>query len=149
MSEGLVRTCIKQGPRAAARKVVAKVKKKANQHRIRRLIARIDAIAHPNPAPPNRLETVPPRTATVDVIVCVHNALDDVRRCLESVYRWSSPPFSLILVDDGSGPETARYLAEFSESHGCRLIRNDPARGYTFAANQGLRLDGRLRHPAQ
>jgi GT2 family glycosyltransferase len=73
------------------------------------------------------------------VIVCVHNALDDVSRCLESVFQWPSPPFSVILVDDGSGSETARYLAEFAGSRGCRLIRNDVARGYTLAANQGLR----------
>jgi GT2 family glycosyltransferase len=139
MTSSLVRTCVKHGPRAAARKVVDKVARKAAEHRIRRRVARIQTLAHPSVPLPERPAKLRARTATVDVIVCVHNALDDVRRCLESVFQWSSPPFSVILVDDGSGPETAGYLAAFAGSRGCRLIRNDAARGYTFAANQGLR----------
>ena len=30
--------------------------------------------------------------ASVDIIVCVHNALDDVTRCLSSVLRYTRPP---------------------------------------------------------
>jgi len=77
--------------------------------------------------------------ATVDIVVCVHNALADVQNCLTSVQEHSSQPYSLILVDDGSQAETCEYLAAYAGQHGCRLIRNDQARGYTFAANQGLR----------
>ncbi|HIE57041.1 MAG TPA: glycosyltransferase, partial [Anaerolineales bacterium] len=80
----------------------------------------------------------PERTASVDVIVCVHNAYDDVRRCLESVVRYSSPPYNIILVDDGSQPQTSNYLQQFAADQGVRLLRNEQARGYTLAANQGL-----------
>ena len=76
--------------------------------------------------------------AQIDVIICVHNALEDVKRCLQSVLAHSNPPYRLILVDDGSQDETRDYLIEFREQQNCTLIRNDAARGYTYAANQGL-----------
>nr|WP_290228023.1 glycosyltransferase [Trichocoleus desertorum] len=79
-------------------------------------------------------------SVTVDIIVCVHNALDDVKRCLESVIRYSRMPYSLVLVDDGSGEETCKYLKDFANAQGATRIRNEVAKGYTSAANQGLRL---------
>jgi GT2 family glycosyltransferase/glycosyltransferase involved in cell wall biosynthesis len=87
-----------------------------------------------------RRDRNPDRDAsTVDVVVCVHDALDDVRECLDSVVRHSTPAYRLILVDDGSGPEARDYLAAFASSQGAHLIRNETAAGYTLAANQGLR----------
>ncbi|MDP5338356.1 MAG: glycosyltransferase [Nodularia sp. (in: cyanobacteria)] len=83
----------------------------------------------------------PPLTkhsASVDVIVCVHNAFEDVKNCLESVVRYSSMPYSIILVNDGSNEETSQYLADFAHAQRVTLIRNEVAKGYTFAANQGL-----------
>lgn len=74
-----------------------------------------------------------------DVIVCVHNALDDVTACLESVESNTDVPFRLIIVDDGSGEETHRYLSEYARRESVGFIRNETARGYTCAANQGLR----------
>ncbi len=76
---------------------------------------------------------------SVDVIVCVHNALADVQNCLESIVRFTTPPYSIILVDDGSEDPTREYLDQFAGSQGAALVRNDQARGYTRAANQGLR----------
>jgi GT2 family glycosyltransferase len=80
-----------------------------------------------------------PHSASVEIIVCIHNAPADVRRCLESVIANTRAPYSLILVDDGSGEETRDYVAAFADSQGAALIRNEKAKGYTFAANQGLR----------
>src|SRR4030042_5240476 len=45
---------------------------------------------------------IQPHQASVDLIVCVHDALSDVQRCLESIIRYTTPPYRLILVDDGS-----------------------------------------------
>ena len=42
------------------------------------------------------------------IIVCVHNALDDVRRCLESVARHLTVDAEVVIVDDGSDVPTAR-----------------------------------------
>lgn len=76
----------------------------------------------------------------VDIIVCVHNARDDVQRCLDSVVLHTSTPYRLIIVDDGSERTTATYLQGFVQlASNAVLLRNDHARGYTQAANQGLR----------
>lgn len=82
---------------------------------------------------------VTPHTERVDIIVCVHNALDDVARCLESIISQTHPSYSLIIVDDGSGAETKSYLEEFAAGQQCTLIRHEKAKGYTCAANVGLR----------
>lgn len=80
-------------------------------------------------------------TDPIDIIVCVHNALNDVRSCLESVLDNTPHPFRIIIVDDGSDLETKTYLMDFAESHkkNVLLLRNDNATGYTLAANRGLR----------
>jgi GT2 family glycosyltransferase len=80
----------------------------------------------------------PPHQQPVAIIVCVHNALDDIQRCLASVLAHSTAPYDLILVDDGSDRATAEFLSAFAAQHGATLLRNDTARGYTLAANQGL-----------
>src|SRR5690606_36189016 len=76
---------------------------------------------------------------TAAIVVCVHNALADVERCLESVVQHTTAPYSVILVDDGSEAPTRDYLAAFAAEHGATLLRNESATGYTRAANQGLR----------
>jgi GT2 family glycosyltransferase/glycosyltransferase involved in cell wall biosynthesis len=77
---------------------------------------------------------------TVDIIICVHNAVDDVKKCLESVVKYTTLPYSLILVDDGSDAPTKSYLEDFSKTYRTKLERNKIAKGYTFASNQALRL---------
>ncbi len=84
-------------------------------------------------------DALPQHTETIDIIVCVHNALEDVQRCLSSIFARTSPPYHLILVDDGSDEDTAAYLRKTAETQAAILIRNDTARGYTCAANQGMR----------
>lgn len=75
----------------------------------------------------------------VDIIVCVHNALDDVKRCLESVHRHTQAPYTLVIVDDGSDAPTRDFLAAHAGQPGAVLLRNESAQGYTLAANQGMR----------
>jgi len=79
-------------------------------------------------------------TEPVDIVICVHDALADVRACLESLLRTTLPPYRLVLVDDGSGAETRDHVAAFAADQAATLVRNESARGYTVAANQGLRL---------
>ena len=87
------------------------------------------------PVPPGIWE---PRAS---IIVCVHNALDDVRRCLGSVARHLTVDAELVIVDDGSDETTASFLEAVARSAPrVRLISNpDPPHGYTIAANLGLR----------
>lgn len=87
-------------------------------------------------SPPRKYQV---HTEPIAIIICVHNALEDVKRCLSSILHNSNEPYRLILVDDGSDISTQKYLMEFQQEHPCLLIRNDVARGYTRAANQGMR----------
>jgi O-antigen biosynthesis protein len=78
--------------------------------------------------------------ASVDIVICVHNALPDLERCLDALQRHTQPPYQLILVDDGSDAPTRDFLAAFARTHPrAVLLRNEDAHGYTRAANQGLR----------
>ncbi|CAM5388833.1 Trans-aconitate methyltransferase OS=Afipia felis OX=1035 GN=NCTC12722_00268 PE=4 SV=1 [Afipia felis] len=77
---------------------------------------------------------------TIDIVVCVHNALQDVKACLESVARHLGDKHRLIVVDDCSDDPTASYLAEFAKQHpSTLLLRNAERAGYTRTANIGLR----------
>jgi GT2 family glycosyltransferase/glycosyltransferase involved in cell wall biosynthesis/SAM-dependent methyltransferase len=82
---------------------------------------------------------VEPHLVPVDIIICVHNALEDVQRCLSSLEEHTQKPYNLILVDDGSDVDTAGYLREFASAHQAVLLRSEEATGYTYAANRGLR----------
>lgn len=74
----------------------------------------------------------------IDVCICVHNALEDVKKCLASVELCrGSSDLRLIIVDDGSGEETSSHLQRFAEGRRwVDLYRNEVARGYTKSANQ-------------
>ncbi|AKI03376.1 putative glycosyltransferase (plasmid) [Hoeflea sp. IMCC20628] len=77
-----------------------------------------------------------------DVLVCVHNALDDVKACLRSVVE-NRPACvdKLVIVDDGSGEETRQWLETFVANHaGVVLHHNEQANGYTKAANKAVSL---------
>lgn len=77
----------------------------------------------------------------IDIVVCVHNALEDVRACLASVERKRADLHRLIIVDDGSGKETREFLSSFKNGRDWVTVhRNATPRGYTKAANIGIRL---------
>lgn len=81
------------------------------------------------------------KTSAVDIIICVHNALDEVRQCLESVALAKRARDTVIIVDDASEALTADYLNEYSDKHSAKLIRNKPpANGYCVSANKGMQI---------
>lgn len=82
-----------------------------------------------------------PEHPGADVVVCVRDAPEDVRACLWSLMHGATRPFHLIVVDDGSEPETAAMLDELARREPeIELLRNEgPEHGYTRAANIGLR----------
>lgn len=82
----------------------------------------------------------PKQRDRVDVVVCVHNALEDVKACLTSLVAQASTPFALYLVNDGSDAPTTAWLRQFSAQYPfCQLLESPMAEGYTRAANRGLR----------
>ena len=79
-------------------------------------------------------------STSVDVVVCVHNAIDDTRRCLASVRAKSSVDHRLIVVNDGSDEETTTMLREWmAKGDVATLLETHGPLGYTHAANIGLR----------
>ncbi len=76
----------------------------------------------------------------VDIVVCVHNALEDVKECLTSIVRHTKVDYRLLIVDDGSQPETRDFIqAWVKDVSPAIVLRNETARGYTKAANIGMR----------
>lgn len=79
---------------------------------------------------------------SVDVVICVHNALDEVRECVSSVLESVAPEnHRLLLVNDGSDPATTYYLRGVAERHRFVTLIHEASEpeGYTRAANRGLR----------
>lgn len=77
---------------------------------------------------------------SIDIIICVHNAYDDVKRCIESVYEYTSEPYNIIIVDDGSSEQTYKYLVEMEKlCPNITRIRNEQGHGYCYAANMGMK----------
>lgn len=86
-----------------------------------------------------RPPTAAARRDPVDIVVCVHNAIDDVKQCLASVLATSTVESRLIIVNDGSDTETTAWLRRFAAKQtDVELIETDGPLGYTCAANKGL-----------
>lgn len=77
---------------------------------------------------------------THDVIVCIHNAPDDVRACLDSIVKGASHINKIILVDDCSNAQTKELIEEYSSKRdNIQVIHTAEQLGYTKAANLGLK----------
>ena len=96
-------------------------------------------LTHSLPTPKRKPTAVTP-SHSVDIVVCIHNALADVRLCLQSIIDHTPEPYQLLLVNDGSDHATTQFLADFKNVHPQRILLEHPtAQGYTKAANRGLR----------
>jgi GT2 family glycosyltransferase len=69
----------------------------------------------------------------VSVVVCTHNGGSTLAECLEGVRSLSYPDFELIVVDDGSGDDSA----EIARAHGATLVEMDHS-GLSAARNAGV-----------
>ncbi len=93
--------------------------------------------------PRNIKTTVKVDRPAVDIIICVHNALEEVKDCLQSVVASIEGLDRIIIIDDGSNLATKEYLNYFTEQHSkiCFLNSHEgPARGYCSSANVGMSL---------
>lgn len=81
------------------------------------------------------------RVSSVDVVVPVYNALEDVKKCLASLRR-NTDGFNvrIIVVNDGSEQDTTQWLREFCNGNPLfQLIEHAKNSGYTKAVNTGLK----------
>src|SRR5579863_2494967 len=79
--------------------------------------------------------------SAVSIVIPVYNALEYARRCLESVYRAASRvPFEVIVVNNGSSPDVARWLAsEIPRREALSVLTFDRPLGFSRAVNEGAR----------
>ncbi len=88
---------------------------------------------------PKHLETS--NTTTIDIVVPVYNALDDVKKCFASLSE-STDSFkvNIIVVNDGSDEQTTLWLREYCKNKPLfTLIENPKNLGYTKTVNVGLK----------
>jgi GT2 family glycosyltransferase len=77
---------------------------------------------------------------SVEIILCVYNALDDTKRCLDSIQSKTTYPYSLTIIDDASAAEVRDYLNAFAASRdNVRVFSNSENLGYSRSTNRGLK----------
>lgn len=78
---------------------------------------------------------------SIDVIVPVYNALEDVQLCLQSVSeRRDGHNVNVIVVNDFSDNETTSWLRSYCKTRSdFQLIENESNLGFTKSVNRGLR----------
>ncbi|HKE40967.1 MAG TPA: glycosyltransferase [Casimicrobiaceae bacterium] len=77
----------------------------------------------------------------IDIVVPIHNAADDLRRCVDSVLAHTSGDYRLLLIDDASTEtEVGRCLRDIQSKalpH-VALFANETNLGFTLTANRGI-----------
>lgn len=73
----------------------------------------------------------------VSIVVVTFNALEYVRKCVESVLARTHVPFEFIVVDNASEAETREYLKSVQ---GIRLVLNERNKLWCAGCNDGIRI---------
>lgn len=75
----------------------------------------------------------------LEIVICVKDALEAFRCCLESVFLCTRVPFKLIVVNDCSSADTKKFIDEISYMGSeCVVVNNSWNMGYTASANIGF-----------
>lgn len=86
---------------------------------------------------------LPDSRMTVDIIICVHDAVEETLGCLESIYLHTTVPHTVTIVDDKSSDVTREQLRRYVRGKPwIRLLENDVNVGYTRSANIGISTSG-------
>lgn len=63
-----------------------------------------------------------------------------VKRCLESVNKYTNSECKVLIIDDASTSRTSKYLEIYCRKNYSILIRNDSKLGYTRSVNNAMKL---------
>ena len=76
-----------------------------------------------------------------DIVIPIWNQLPVTRECIDSILNCTDYPYRLILIDNGSDPDTRDYLRSLEgiKDPGVVLIRNENNLGFVKAVNQGIK----------
>ncbi len=81
-----------------------------------------------------------PYDRPVSIVIPVYNGLDDLRRCVQSLLRFTRSPFHVIVVDDASTePGLRDFLADLAGDARFQVLRNDRNQGFVASANRGMK----------
>ena len=86
------------------------------------------------------------RSATVDVVVPIYNAPDDLRLCIDAVLEHTHGDYELVLIDDASpDPRVREVLAEVALRGlpNVTVLANERNLGFTGTANRGMTRNDR------
>ena len=77
---------------------------------------------------------------TIDVVIPVYRGLDQTRRCIASVLRWTSPSVGEVVVVDDATPEPAiaQWLDELASQGRITLLRNESNLGFVQSVNRAM-----------
>jgi GT2 family glycosyltransferase/Tfp pilus assembly protein PilF len=82
--------------------------------------------------------TVAPRARPlVSIVTLSWNAPEFTMKALESIARFTSEPYEVIVVDNGSGPQTVSMLNAIEDPH-VRVVYNATNRGFAGGNNDGI-----------
>lgn len=78
---------------------------------------------------------------TIDIIIPIYNALDDLKKCLESVQKHTDlDRHRLILINDNSTDERIKPFLQEQRSERIIVIHNDKNMGFSNNINTGMQI---------
>lgn len=79
----------------------------------------------------------------VSIIIPIYNAYEDTKKCIKSVFKNTSIPFNLILINDNSPDSRIKELLdEYKELDNVSVFNNEINNGFTKNVNFGIRVSG-------
>ncbi len=76
----------------------------------------------------------------LSIIIPVHNVCHFTKACVESIKKHTTCTYEIIIIDDASTDETAKYLKSLSVSSEVKIITNEQRRNYSYNNNRGFEL---------
>jgi len=75
-----------------------------------------------------------------DIILPVCDQYDFTKKCIESIVEHTDTPFRLIIINNGSNPDTRKLLNELDNNSEVEttIIHNDHNIGWVKALNKGM-----------
>jgi len=73
----------------------------------------------------------------ISIIVVTYNSLEDIQSCIRSIQAKTPTPYELIIIDNNSSDETAKYIKTIKD---IKLILNTENKGFSAATNQGINI---------
>jgi len=76
-----------------------------------------------------------------DIIIPIKDNLSDFKPCFESIVKYTSYPYKIIMINDGSDENTTAYLKNIASKHkNTTLLNNETNLGFLKSANKGMAI---------